>query len=145
MVSSNGLSPTVAMISSPTLLADKEYLFWVKARNAVGYSPFSDSITIHSASLPGAPDTPFRVSSTTTNSIVVGWHANTLSNFGGSSLTNYQVWWDQGSTVSAWAKYNTVSASTYTQIFSPVTTSEVYTFYIVAVNVIGAGPHSSTV
>ena len=121
------------------LLADKEYQFWVKSRNEVGYSAFSDSITIHSASVPGAPHSPFRVSTTTTNSIVVGWHANTGSDFGGSTLTAYQVWWNQGTSVDSWVLYNTVSSSTFTQIISPVQTSEVYSLYIVAVNVVGSG------
>jgi titin len=44
VIDSNGLSPTQATISTPTLLADKTYLFWVKARNAVGFSAFSSSI-----------------------------------------------------------------------------------------------------
>lgn len=86
VIGSNGLSPRLAQISSPILLADKEYLFWVKAKNTVGYSAFSNPITIHSASLPGAPDTPFRVSTTTVSRIEVGWHANSQNDFGGSSL-----------------------------------------------------------
>lgn len=65
VIDSNGLTPTRATIQSPTLLADKDYLFWVKARNAVGTSAFSDQISIHSASEPGAPGHPFRMSTTT--------------------------------------------------------------------------------
>lgn len=65
VIGSNGLSPTRATIQAPILLADKEYRFWVKARNAVGTSAFSEEISIHSASEPGAPGDPFRMSTTT--------------------------------------------------------------------------------
>jgi len=65
LIASNGLSPTIATISSPILLADKDYLFWVKAKNAAGISIFSAPLNIHSASIPGSPGSPFRMSSTT--------------------------------------------------------------------------------
>jgi hypothetical protein len=76
VIDSNGLSPTRATVQAPILLADKTYLFWVKARNAVGTSAFSESISIHSASEPGAPGNPFRMSTTTQTQVVVGWTAN---------------------------------------------------------------------
>lgn len=75
-------------------MADKDYLFWVKARNAVGTSAFSASISIHSASLPGTPGAPFRMSTTSQTQVVVGWTQNSASDFGGSSLTGYEVWWN---------------------------------------------------
>lgn len=84
LVASNGLSPASATVASPTLLADKVYTFWVTSKNAVGYSGYSSPITIHSASLPGAPGTPFSMSGTSQTQIVVGWTANALGNFGGT-------------------------------------------------------------
>ena len=145
VITSNGLTPTLATISSPILLADKEYMFWVKARNAVGYSAFSNPLTIHSATNPGAPGSPFRMSTTSKTQVVVGWTANSANNFGGSTLLSYQVWWDQGDSVNNFVLYNTVPSSVYSQIVSPVTTSAYYQFYIVAQNVIGNSIYSEIV
>jgi hypothetical protein len=85
---------TTATISAPTLLADKPYIFWVKARNAIGLSAFSPQIAIYSASLPGAPGDPFRNSGTNGNFIIVDWTVNPSSNFGGTALTAYEIWWN---------------------------------------------------
>lgn len=84
VIASNGLNPTMATVQSPTLLADKVYIFWVTSVNAVGASGFSSPITIHSASAPGAPGSPYRMSTSTQTMLVVGWTANPSSNFGGS-------------------------------------------------------------
>ena len=64
LVASNGLSPTSTTVTSPTLLADKAYTFWVKDKNAVGFSGYSSPINIYSASLPGTPGDPFRMTGT---------------------------------------------------------------------------------
>jgi len=85
---------TTATISAPTLLADKPYIFWVKTRNAIGLSAFSPQIAIYSASLPGAPGDPFRNSGTNGNFIIVDWTVNPSSNFGGTALTAYEIWWN---------------------------------------------------
>ena len=93
-MASNGLIPTTATVSSPTLLADKDYTFWVTSKNAVGYSVYSSPITIRSASLPGPPGNPFSQSGSSQTQVVVGWTANALGNFGGTQITSYSVWWD---------------------------------------------------
>jgi large repetitive protein len=123
-------------------LADKTYLFWVKARNAVGTSAFSSSISIHSASKPAAPGNPFRMSTTSQNQVVVGWTKNAQNNFGGSQLTGYEVWWNQGPIINTYVKFSTVNSATFSQIISPVTTSSNYKVYIVAKNIVGDSPQS---
>lgn len=145
VIGSNGLSPTQATIQSPTLLADKNYLFWVKARNAVGTSAYSAQISIHSASLPGIPGSPFRISTTTQTQVVVGWTINPSSDFGGSQLLGYEVWWNQGPLINTYVKYGDVNAATFNKIVSPVTTSSNYKFYIIAKNIVGSSVPSSTV
>ena len=58
-VDSTGLlDPLQYTLSDPDIEPDKDYLFQVKARNAVGLSPASASLLIISASLPSAPGTP---------------------------------------------------------------------------------------
>jgi hypothetical protein len=89
VIASNGLSPRIATIQAPILLADKNYIFWVKARNSVGLSQSSDPLPIHSATFPGAPNQPFRVSTTSQVQVVVGWAHNTEEDYGGSRLLSY--------------------------------------------------------
>jgi hypothetical protein len=96
------------------LLADKQYLFWVTARNAVGVSSYSASISIYFASTPAAPGTPFRIQTTTQTQLVIGWTANVQGDFGGTQLTGYEVWWNQGSIINTFVKYTDVSAGTLT-------------------------------
>jgi hypothetical protein len=103
-------------VTSPTLLADKSYTFWVTARNAVGFSGYSNPITIYSASLPGAPGAPFSLSVTSQTQIVVGWTANALGDFGGTQLTSYSIWWDQGPIINTFVIYGSVNAATFSQI-----------------------------
>lgn len=137
VIGSNGLLPTEATIQSPILLADKSYLFWVKARNAVGFSAYSASIQIHSASLPGAPSSIRRLSTTSQTMIVVGWSPNTQSDYGGTQLTGYEVWWNQGPILNSFVKYSDVNQATFSQTISSVTTSANYQFYVLAKNVVG--------
>ena len=49
------LNPLQYTFNSPDIEADKDYLFQVKARNAVGLSSASDQLLIISVSLPVAP------------------------------------------------------------------------------------------
>lgn len=145
LVASNGLSPTSTTVTSPTLLADKAYTFWVTAKNAVGFSGYSNPISIYSASLPGAPGTPFRMSGTSQTQIVLGWTANPLGDFGGTQLTSYSVWWDQGPILKTFVNYGSVNAATFSQTIPQVTTGQPYNFYIVANNIVGSGPRSEII
>jgi hypothetical protein len=130
---------------SPILLADKAYVFWVKARNTVGLSAFSDPINIHSAQYPGEPGAPFRMSTTTQSQISVGWSNNPSDDFGGSRLLTYEVWWNQGSSINQFELYNSVPANIHSQTVAPVQESEIYDFYIIATNIIGSSGPSATV
>ena len=77
--------------------------------------------------------------------IVVGWSKNPSNDFGGSSLTGYEVWWNQGPTINTWVKYSDVNSATFSQTISSVTTSQNYKFYIIAKNIVGKSVASSIV
>lgn len=83
MVENNGLKTNVT-IEAPTLIANKPYIFWVNSQNAIGMSLLSTSVSIYSASLPGAPGNPTRGVSTNGNFIVVDWTANPEGDSGGT-------------------------------------------------------------
>lgn len=127
------------------MLADKTYLFWVKAKNAVGTSKFSSSISIHSASPPGAPGNPFRMSTTSQTQVVAGWTVNAMADFGGSQLLGYEVWWNQGPIIDKFVKFGEVNSATFSKVISPVQTSSNYKVYIVAYNIVGSSVPSQVV
>lgn len=70
------------------------YRFRITARNVIGDSSVSSELEVMAATLPGKPSTPIRLTSTET-SISIQWNAPTDN--GGTSITDYQVLWDEGS------------------------------------------------
>jgi hypothetical protein len=74
-------------------MAGDIYKFRVTARNVVGDSHASSSFSAMAASLPSAPGTPTKVTSSET-SITIEWTAP--EDDGGSPIFDYQVLWDQG-------------------------------------------------
>jgi hypothetical protein len=79
----------------------------------------------------------------TTSSIYLSWNALSLnSDFGYSSITNYTIVWDQGSSINSWVN-KTTSSNTYTTI-TGLSLGETYSFKIIANNIYGSGPITPT-
>lgn len=77
--------------------------------------------------------------------IVVGWTQNPQSDYGGTQLTGYEIWWNQGPITNTFVKYSDVNHATFSQTISSVTTSSNYEFYIIAKNIVGSSEPSDTV
>jgi titin len=145
---------TVAMTvftSSPYSLAiDAPIVAVVEALNAKGYSTPSagDSTGAQAETEPTTGPTASRGGDTTTSSLEVTWTAvSTSPDNGGASVTEYLVYWDNGSGSSSasWSLAATTDASTTravsTTSISPGTT---YQFAVKAKNVHGTGPLGPT-
>lgn len=68
------------------LTAGSEYRFYVQAKNAAGYSPASNVISVIAASVPATPAAPTTAQDST--NIKIEW---TAPDNGGSEITGYQV------------------------------------------------------
>jgi hypothetical protein len=68
-----------------------EYKFKVQARNSVGFSALSDSITILTAIVPAAPAAP--TTQVVANSVQITWTAPTTDSFAayGATITAYSI------------------------------------------------------
>jgi len=77
-----------------TVTPAETYWFKVSAKNLVGTGLLSDGVSRIAASVPSAPLALKMVSQSTT-SIMFSWQAN--PNNGGTPVTDYQVFWNQGS------------------------------------------------
>ncbi len=67
---------------------------FIKATNVVGVSTNSTILVIWAAVVPNAPINLIRVAgSNTLTSIDLSWSS---SYNGGSAITGYQIWWNQG-------------------------------------------------
>ena len=104
-------NPTEQLVftQAASLSAGQDYQLYVIAHNSIGESEPSSVITIKAASEPSAPDTFTTVSQSTT-AITISWAA---PDNGGTAITDYQVDWDQGSSVASWTPLvTTTSGST---------------------------------
>ncbi|SHG99460.1 Fibronectin type III domain-containing protein [Jatrophihabitans endophyticus] len=113
----------------------REYAFTVRAHNAVGLSKPSPRL-----SPPAKPDklpaavTDLRTSNPKDGAITVSWRP--VAN-GGSATRTYRVSWSGGGSAS-------VSGSARSVVARGLDNHNVYTFTVVAVNELGAGPPAST-
>ena len=62
---------------------------------------------------------------------------------GGTPVTSYQVWYNQGPITDTYVVYSTVSAETLTETITSVTAGDPYKIKIVALNRLGSSPDSS--
>lgn len=62
------------------------YIFYVEARNSVGYSVISDYLTVHAAQIPDKPSPP--VTAVQGDNVVVTWDEPYT---GSTPITNYVV------------------------------------------------------
>jgi titin len=76
------------------IVAGSLYTFTVSATNGRGESLPSEAISIYAATIPTAPTNLIRSSTTSKSSVTFTWSAP-ISN-GGSPITDYSVYWDQG-------------------------------------------------
>ena len=90
------------------------YYFYVKARNIVGFSGVSSTISVKAAQVPDSPVGLANVPSIT-NSQQIGltWTAPTFN--GGSDLIDYRVWYDNGFSGSIyWVVATGLTTTSYT-------------------------------
>lgn len=144
-VESTGLlDPLQYTLASSDVVADKDYLIQVKARNAVGLSPASSSLLIISASLPSAPGSPSVIKAQTDSTqISVTWTGS--ADDGGTAITAYEVWFNQGPITNTFVVYKEVSSSTTSETITAVTAGDPYIVRIVAKNRLGKSAASSEV
>jgi cellulose 1,4-beta-cellobiosidase len=140
MTASTGLTPTQVTVNS--LTANQDYIFAVSAHNAVGWSAQSSTLTVVSASTPSAPGTPFRVGTTSQTQVVVGWTAETSN--GGSPVTAYEVWYNQGSIINTFVLYSSVNSATFQEIITTVSAGDAYTIKIRGQNRVGYSSYTQT-
>ncbi len=72
------------------------YKFKVRALNIVGASIFSSEFTITIAATVPDPPTNLTEINPRTNSSSVGLEWTPPANNGGSAITSYEIWWDNG-------------------------------------------------
>jgi len=89
---------TVDIVTSDGLTAGKSYNFKVLAQNFIGDSSLSSSEQAIAASEPDAPTLNIASTTATQTQITLAWNAPAFD--GGSAITDYEVWWDRGT--SSW-------------------------------------------
>lgn len=121
--------------------AGKAYRFRVTARNAEGYSDFSEEIEIYAAVLPDAPlNFANDVDWTDANQITLTWTDGVSD--GGSPILDYRINYDQGN--GNWVVLD-ASVTTQTYLITSLTTDGVYLFTIEARNVLGYSPETAQI
>lgn len=123
------------------------YKFTVQAFNIIGDGPQSSEVSIIAATVPGAPAQPTLLIATK-ELIGIAW--NDPIELGGTTLDTFLVQMDGGSSGStSFTTIATVTNSgtdTYTTIPAtlPLVTGDVYTFKVIAQNVVGDSIASPT-
>jgi hypothetical protein len=107
----------------------------VRGRNRVGYSDFSPVENVYAVTVPAAPNAPTRVAGTNSKtSITITWTAN---NNGGSTITNYQVWWNSGGAGPVTGLLSDTGSTATTYVSSGLLAGTYYSFAIKAFNIVG--------
>jgi hypothetical protein len=127
--------PQLYYQTSVGLIPDQIYSFKLIARNSVGYSPYSEVVSIRAARVPDIPQFLANLPLiTTAYQIGVNWQEGVYN--GGSIVLDYElVYKDQASTDAyiVWDAANT----DLTQTITSLTPSHVYLFKVRARNVVG--------
>ena len=92
----NNVFSASTSITTADLTDGANFMFSVRAKNALGFGAYSSSVTLMAASVPGKPVTP-TIRSASSASISIQW---TQPSSGGSPITNYYVYVAVGSAVS---------------------------------------------
>jgi hypothetical protein len=115
---------------SPSL----NYNFKVRARNIVGYSAFTEQVTIKAAQIPDAPSNLVNLPDPNTRATKIGLSWTAPSFDGGSPLLGYSVWFDNGD--GSWQVF--ASGITQTQyIAEGLTQGVLYAWKVQAINAYG--------
>jgi titin len=123
------------------LIAGASYRFQIQALNAVGESAFSDEIAIYAATVPGNPSAPTMVSQSETQ-ISIQWTALPSGSDGGSPVTDYKVYWDNGEGLGNFYLKQATTTPAMSFTATSLTAGTTYSFKIAAVNLVGEGPLS---
>lgn len=132
-------SPQVASLTAGAL-----YRFKISAVNAIGESLQSDEIAIYAATVPGAPAAPTMVSQSDTG-ISIQWAALPVGSNGGSAVTDYKVYWDNGEGLGVFYLKQATTTPALSFTASSVVAGKTYSFKISAVNIVGEGNMSPSV
>jgi fibronectin type 3 domain-containing protein len=116
------------------------YYYVVKASNAYGNSSSSNEAT-GTATSPTAPSAPQDMTATGgTNKVTLTWTAP--ADDGGMVISSYNVY--RSNNGSAYSNVGSVQAGTLSYVDTNVTVGYTYSYYVVAVNSIGAGAQSTS-
>ena len=114
------------------------YDFRVRARNIGGWSGYSDSSSLATASTPGAPT--WGAFTNATRAITLRWTAP--SSNGGSAVTGYEIEYRRG-TSGSWTDGPDPGANATSRTISGLTPNTTHQFRIRAVNAVGTGTWSA--
>lgn len=89
---------TLSFTKSSGLTVGSTYKFKVTAKNAIGESVYSSTLSVIAASVPAAPSS-FSVITQSQTTIEIAW---TAPDNGGNAITDYKVKYNQGSLINTW-------------------------------------------
>jgi predicted phage tail protein len=124
------------------VIAGSTYEFKVVAVNAIGNSTPSPGVSIKAAQKPDAPQAPVESAADKT-SISITWTAPTYD--GSSSITSYNVYWDNNSGTLLSTPVGTTNYQTLSFTKSGLTAGLNYKFAVSAVNDLGESSLSGVV
>ena len=130
---------TTTFTKTSDLTTGLKYSFKVRAINAVDPSPFSEIVQIIAGTIPGKPATPTKYSASV-DAIEIRW---TEPDNGGSVITNYNVYWDNGvgdGNFILKGSSNGYETFTVTKTDDNLVAGRSYEFKVSAVNGVGEGP-----
>jgi hypothetical protein len=138
--------PTVTSFTATGLVSGNLYQYRVVGINRIGagaYSPYS--INILASDKPGKPYAPVYIASTSTT-ITLQW--KDVPDNGGSLITQYNIYCDDGTLTSNFMVIASTSSLTHIVDQAIVTartlvTGNLYRFYVTAVNAIGESEPSN--
>jgi hypothetical protein len=128
---------TTHLVSAPMVQKGENYSFRYRSRNVYYWSEWSPTLTVLAANVPSPPPRPEFISATN-NAITIQLFES--EDIGGSVVTNYELWMDQGQAESAFTIVSTYDTTgflfTHTVTFAldGVTTGLIYSFQFRSMN-----------